>query len=419
METYIKSKKNTFFQNLSRAIIFPLILTSFLVFINGFFLIFNSFIFEDVLNFFLNSLFIFVSFFFLYFYTNQKKEYSFFFFIIVFFFFFFFQNLFIKNDLFFFNENKSYLIRNFYGISYFSITFFPLVLLAFLNGFIFNKYFNENKKNYFLSFSIFNSLFIFFYILIFPIIYYFIFNLLIMVIRIPYGFDAFFYGFLNRLFVVFGTQIITNAIFNYSALGGQIISLTDGEVVSQGEIGIWMFCYSHSITMDQVREVSNSGAILLSNNQEYYFTYGVNPGQYEQGLLDVTIFILPAISIAYFKNTKNKKFLWFALFVIFSGISEPIEFLFIEFFPIYLFYCFFVGLNFMLLDLLNTSVIISMGTILDLLLFGIFPQVINNFSTNFQFIIYIGLIDFIIFFIIFDCLIKNKRLKINKKYYKY
>ncbi|BDV02647.1 MAG: hypothetical protein HPAVJP_5360 [Candidatus Hepatoplasma vulgare] len=418
MKTNKKIGKSNFFQNLSRAIIFPLIFVGFLVFINGIFLVFNSFVFQDVLNFFLNTLFIFISFFFLYFYTKEKKELSFIFFIIVFLFFFLFQNIFIKNDLFLLNENKEYIIKSFYGISYFSFTFFSLFLLAFLNGFIFNKYFIEKKKEFYFYYFLFNLFFIFLYILLFPIFYYLIFNSLLLTIRLPYGFDAFFYGFLNRLFVIFGTQIITNALFNYSSLGGQIISVTDGEVVSQGEIGIWFFCYTNSITMDQVREYSNTGALLLDevNGETYYFTYGINPGQYEQGLLDVTIFILPAISIAYFKNTKNKKFLWFALFVIFTGISEPIEFLFIEFLPIYLFYCFFVGLNFMILDLLNTSVIISMGTILDLLFFGIFPQVINNFYTNFQFIIYIGLIDFVIFFSLFNFLLKNKKLKTKKQF---
>lgn len=413
---YIKINKN-FFSLLSKSIInsfFPIIL---LVLFIGILSLFPSNNFYewtiDLLNLLLNLVFIFVCFFLTYFLVeDDKKNFSFFFLLFILILFFLIQNFFISNNLIFFAEKKEFITKNFFYLNVFSILFLPLIFISILLSFFTNNYFKKNIYK-FLSYLIFSTIFFtLFIILIWPLFYFVFFNSILYCLKLPFGLDAFFYGMFNRIFVLFGTQIITNAIFNYSMLGGQIISASNG-VVANGEVQSWFFCINNGIDFNLLREASMSQQAIMVNNELYYASYGFNPGQYQQGILPITIFALPSIGIAYYffsnDDKHKKKVLLASLLPFFLGLSEPIEVLFISYFPLYLFYSFIVGLNFMILDLLDVSVIISIGNIFDLMIFGIFTEQINNIQTNYQYILILGTIDFVLFFTIFSYFFKYKK----------
>ncbi len=209
---------------------------------------------------------------------------------------------------------------------------------------------------------------------------------------LPFGLNAFAYGFINRLLLPFGMHSIMIPTFAFSKVGGEMIIYDSaGEVydVIAGDSPIWMTMYTNNI-----KDFALEGS-FINNGSEY--TYIINNsgtiGQYQEGFLPVTGFVFPILALSYCLYNgfdKGKLFLTGAILTMFSGVTETTEYFFIMINPfLYLLNAFIVGLSFMLCSVLDVHVWLSTGWAIDIILFGIAPSV-KQFQTNWYWIPVIG-----------------------------
>lgn len=166
---------------------------------------------------------------------------------------------------------------------------------------------------------------------------------------------TFFYGFLMRLSGAVGLHHMIYPLFWYSELGGT--EVVNGETI----IG------AQKIFFAQLADPHHQGL----------FTEGT---RFFAGRFDTMMFGLPAACLAMYHTvpaTRRKKigglFLGAALTSFITGITEPIEFMFLFVAPwLYVFHAFLDGVSFFIADLLNISIGNTFsGGFIDFLLFGI------------------------------------------------
>ncbi len=313
--------------------------------------------------------------------------------------FFIVQSIFIEFNL---NINTKYdgiFIVDGKNISYYLFSIFNSIILGLFFSFIFNKtFYKNNNNNYSLfimsSFTIFFTIF-FVYVWVFVLIIIFFFSKIISIL--PLGIDNFIYGFLNRIFVLFGLHTVIMSFFLYTPIGGVLYE--NGTVIAQGDTFVWVTSQSLEIPLQYIREGIPYG--------DYTFSKNLNPGQYQQGFLPILIFCFPVAGYKmYQKNDKNEigKVIFLTSFIpLLTGITEPFEYLFIfNYFWLYIIHSILTGFSFMLLDLLNVSVFLSTGWFLDLLLFGVIPQYFLNSITNYYYVIPVGIFLSIFYYFSFE-----------------
>ncbi len=223
---------------------------------------------------------------------------------------------------------------------------------------------------------------------------------------LPFGFSAFAYGFTNRMLLPFGLHTTLIPTFLYTEAGG-LLTIYDqvGNAVETvgGDSQIWVYMYTNGLDFTKL-----SGS-FVNNGIEYTYsiTNSYNIGQYQQGFLPMISFAFPMLGITYILICgweKGKTFFLATIFTLITGVTEMTEFMFIFISPIlYITNAIMFGLSFWILNLLNVSVWISTGWIVDILLFGILPT-IQGYATNWYWIpivgISIGLIYSSIFYLI-------------------
>lgn len=168
---------------------------------------------------------------------------------------------------------------------------------------------------------------------------------------------TFLFGFLERALLPFGLHHILNSLVRTTEIGG---------VAHFG---------SESVT----------GALLIFNN---YLNTGVAPDNMAitevtrflaQGKIPMMVFGLPAAALAMYKTSDDSKkatvkplLLAGALAAFTTGITEPLEFLFLFVAPIlYLFHAVMAGISFMLGHMFEAAIGNTQGGIIDLLVFGV------------------------------------------------
>lgn len=169
-------------------------------------------------------------------------------------------------------------------------------------------------------------------------------------------FGTFLFGFSERAVLPFGLHHILNSLVRTTEIGG---------VAQFG---------SENVT----------GALLIFNR---YLEAGVQPDNMSitevtrflaQGKIPMMVFGLPAAALAMYRTAlpKNKAkvkplLLAGALAAFTTGITEPLEFLFLFVSPLlYLFHAVMAGLSFMLGHVLHVAIGNTQGGIIDLLVFG-------------------------------------------------
>ena len=149
-------------------------------------------------------------------------------------------------------------------------------------------------------------------------------------------------------------------------------------------------------------------AELADPNHVGLFTEGT---RFFAGRFVTMMFGLPAACLAmYHCVPKNKKktvaglFLGAAITSFITGITEPIEFMFLFVAPwLYVVHAFFDGLAFFLTDILNVSIGNTFsGGLIDFSLFGILQ---GNEKTNWIYVILIGIVWAILYYVTFRVLI--------------
>lgn len=172
-----------------------------------------------------------------------------------------------------------------------------------------------------------------------------------------------FYGFLMRLCGAVGLHHMIYPMFWYTALGGT-------EIVAGAEV-----VGAQNIFFAQLADPNHVGL----------FTEGT---RFFAGRFSTMMFGLPAASLAMYhcvpKERRGKYkglFLGVALTSFITGITEPLEFMFLFVAPwLYVIHAFFDGVSFFIADILNISIGNTFsGGVIDFTLFGILP---GNGKTN-------------------------------------
>lgn len=184
---------------------------------------------------------------------------------------------------------------------------------------------------------------------------------------------TFFYGFLMRLCGAVGLHHMIYPMFWYTALGGT-------EMVAGAEI-----VGAQNIFFAQLADPNHVGL----------FTEGT---RFFAGRFSTMMFGLPAAALAMYhcvpKDRRSKYkglFLGVALTSFITGITEPLEFMFLFVAPwLYVIHAFFDGVSFFIADILNIAIGNTFsGGVIDFTLFGILP---GNAKTNWLLEIPFGLI---------------------------
>ena len=201
-------------------------------------------------------------------------------------------------------------------------------------------------------------------------------------------FGTFLYGFLMRLSGAVGLHHMIYPMFWYTELGG--VEMVAGEQI----VGAQKIFFAQ----------------LADPNHVGLFTEGT---RFFAGRFSTMMFGLPAAALAMYNCAKeeNKKklkglFLGVALTSFITGITEPLEYMFLFVQPLlYVFHAFLDGLSFLIADLLNINIGNTFsGGVIDFTLFGILQ---GNDKTNWLLQIPFGLIWAALYYFSFSFLIKK------------
>ena len=197
------------------------------------------------------------------------------------------------------------------------------------------------------------------------------------------------YGFIERILIPFGLHHVFYLPFWQTGVGGS--ALIDGVMV----YGAQNIFFAELASPDVTR-------------------FSVEACRFMTGKFPLMIFGLPGAALAMYSCADNKRkkaagglLLSAALTSMLTGITEPIEFTFLFVAPIlYVIHSIFAGLAYMLMHLLNVSVGMTFsGGLIDLLLFGVLQ---GNAKTNWVMIPLVGVVYFIVYFLLFRFLIRKR-----------
>lgn len=193
---------------------------------------------------------------------------------------------------------------------------------------------------------------------------------------------TFFYGFLMRLCGAVGLHHMIYPMFWYTELGG--VETVAGEAIAGAQ----------KIFFAQLADPTHTGL----------FTEGT---RFFAGRFSTMMFGLPAASLAMYHCVKPENkgkymgyFLGVALTSFITGITEPIEFMFLFVCPaLYVVHAFLDGVSFLIADFLNISIGNTFsGGVIDFTLFGVLQ---GNDKTNWLLQIPFGCIWAVLYYFVF------------------
>lgn len=206
-----------------------------------------------------------------------------------------------------------------------------------------------------------------------------------LVLTSGYG-GTFVYGLLERALIPFGLHHVFYMPFWQTAVGGR--ELVNGQLI-EGAQNIFF-------------------AELASPDISHF---SVAATRFMSGKFPLMMFGLPGAALAMYTcaRPENKKavgslLLSTAISSAVTGITEPLEFAFLFVAPpLYAIHCAFAGLSYMLMHMLNVGIGMTFsGGFLDFFLFGILQ---GNTKTSWLHVIPVGILYFIVYFIIFRVMI--------------
>lgn len=200
------------------------------------------------------------------------------------------------------------------------------------------------------------------------------------------------YGIIERALIPFGLHHVFYLPFWQTGLGGTM--MIDGTQIAGAQ----------NIFFAQLASPSTT-------------RFSVEACRFMSGKFPFMMFGLPGAALAMYQCAKKDKkkvvggLLFSAALTSFlTGITEPIEFTFLFVAPVlYIVHCVLAGLSFMLMHILNVAVGMTFsGGLIDLILFGVLP---GNAKTNWIYIVLVGIVYFVIYYLLFSFLIKRFNFK--------
>ena len=206
-------------------------------------------------------------------------------------------------------------------------------------------------------------------------------------------FGTLIFGIIKRALIPFGLHHVFYLPFWQTAVGGTME--VGGKIIAGGQ----------NIFFAQLADAAN------------ITHFSADATRYFSGEFIFMIFGLPGAALAMYRTAKPEKrkaagglLLSAALTSILTGITEPIEFSFLFVAPVlFAVQVILAGSAYMIAHILNIAVGLTFsGGFLDLLLFGILQ---GNAKTSWLRIIPVGIIYFVLYYVIFTVLIKKLNLK--------
>ena len=200
------------------------------------------------------------------------------------------------------------------------------------------------------------------------------------------------YGFMERLLIPFGLHHVFYLPFWQTGVGGTM------------EVGGQLIEGAQNIFFAQLADPSVT-------------EFSVSATRFMSGKFPLMIFGLPGAALAMYKTAKPEKkkeveglLLSAALTSMITGITEPLEFTFLFVAPLlYGIHCVFAGLAYMLMHIFKVGVGMTFsGGLIDMFLFGIMQ---GNAKTNWIWIVIVGVVYFIVYYLLFSFLINKLDLK--------
>ena len=166
--------------------------------------------------------------------------------------------------------------------------------------------------------------------------------------------------------------------------------------------------------------------VLVEGAQNIFFAqladpsvskFAVSATRFMSGKFPLMIFGLPGAALAMYRTAKVEKrrlvgglLLSAALTSMLTGITEPLEFTFLFVAPLlYGIHCVLAGAAYMLMHIFEVGVGMTFsGGIIDLTLFGIIQ---GNAKTNWIWVVIIGIVYFVVYYLLFHFLIVKLDLK--------
>ena len=206
-------------------------------------------------------------------------------------------------------------------------------------------------------------------------------------------FGTLIFGIIKRVLIPFGLHHVFYLPFWQTAVGGTM------------EVGGKLIAGGQNIFFAQLADAAN------------ITHFSADATRYFSGEFIFMIFGLPGAALAMYRTAKPEKrkaagglLLSAALTSMLTGITEPIEFSFLFVAPVlFSVQVILAGSAYMIAHILNIAVGLTFsGGFLDLLLFGILQ---GNAKTSWLRIIPVGIIYFVLYYVIFTVLIKKLNLK--------
>ena len=203
---------------------------------------------------------------------------------------------------------------------------------------------------------------------------------------------TFIYGLLERALIPFGLHHVFYMPFWQTAVGGTAI--IDGVTVTGAQNIFFAELASKATTV-----------------------FSVSATRFMAGKFPFMMFGLPGAALAMYQCAKPEKkkaagglLLSAALTAFLTGITEPLEFTFIFVaLPMYAVHCVLAGLSFMLMHILNVGEGMTFsGGLIDLVLFGVMQ---GNAKTHWVWVIVVGAVYFVLYYIIFRFMISKFNYK--------
>ncbi|MBQ8412554.1 MAG: PTS transporter subunit EIIC [Lachnospiraceae bacterium] len=205
-------------------------------------------------------------------------------------------------------------------------------------------------------------------------------------------FGTWVYGLMERLLIPFGLHHVFYLPFWQTGVGG---TLEVGGVLVEGAQNIF-FAQLADPTVEK---------------------FAVSATRFMSGKFPLMIFGLPGAALAMYKTARPENrgkvgglLLSAALTSMLTGITEPLEFTFLFVAPLlYGIHCVFAGLAYMLMHVFEVGVGMTFsGGLIDMFLFGILQ---GNAKTNWVWIVVVGILYFVVYYLLFSVLIRKLDLK--------
>ncbi|MDW2921849.1 glucose PTS transporter subunit IIA [Mesomycoplasma ovipneumoniae] len=280
--------------------------------------------------------------------------------------------------------------------------------------------------------------------------------------KVPYGFESFIFGYIERSLIPFGLHHVFYAPLWFSSAGGdagatiadwalgqgiEVVSKTTGtgdnqqviyEIVTKAQTipgdSLKAILLDHAQNKDKFVGDSTASIYLLkfANTIDYtvdgkafsipLFTFlenhGFKVGRFADGKFSGMMFGLPAAAAAMIMAAPKENRKVTAGTVIpaagtsfVTGVTEPIEFTFLFLSPLLFwgFHAFMMALSFMFANLAGVHIpMVFSGGVLDLLIYGAVPV---QKGTNFWWVLVVGLAYVPIYYFVFLFVIKWKNLE--------